>query len=365
MADDSDKEKKLPDQPQPATERPSQEVAPAVSARRLDAVLNPPALEPFRRINALVNPSALEPLRRINDLVNPPALRSLAQVTEPLRPALTAVQRIQTDIGQMSVGLEPYRLEVSRLVGGLANAIAPAQSFIERMNLALPVQHGVGRILENIQAAMRPVLSSSWLETIRKGFREFDEALQNAEALGRLGWTVPLNASLPECVELLRAATTAEDADKAFTHFYSKDGGAHRAELVEDLLSQPDLAEWRDLLGEVAWAIEAAKYRVAVPALLGAFEGAAYVKWTTRFGHESGRTAFFNKKIADLEPGSYDYLTWSAVRAFVEALYKEAKQTKPLLLNRHWVLHGRGPADAELADCVRLLQAIHTAVYDT
>ncbi len=48
--------------------------------------------------------------------------------------------------------------------------------------------------------------------------------------------------------------------------------------------------------------------------------------------------------------------------AFVEMLYARAGKSKPRQLSRHWVAHGRGLPDARLADCLRLLQAIHTTL---
>ena len=36
---------------------------------------------------------------------------------------------------------------------------------------------------------------------------------------------------------------------------------------------------------------------------------------------------------------------------------------KPMVVNRHWILHGRGIPDGTQTDCLRLLQAIHTFAF--
>lgn len=196
---------------------------------------------------------------------------------------------------------------------------------------------------------------------------ELDRTLRNAKSLGAMGWTVPYSASLQDLHRLVNAATDAQSADAAFAAYYGENDGAARRELLQDLLSRDDLADWRPLMEEVAVNVEAGRFRVSVPALLAVFEGVAH-RWTpdfwtrqTRDGRR-GRDPYFRAKLSGLAEDSIEFFEWSAMEAFVGALYSQAGELKPLMLNRHWILHGRGLPDANSTDCLRLIQAIHTGL---
>lgn len=218
--------------------------------------------------------------------------------------------------------------------------------------------------LDQAYRALRGLAESGWVEAILERFKDIEDALANAEAMGRAGWTMPLNASFPECIELLQAATSPESADKAFVAFYSKDDREPLKELLANLRQQPKVTEFRELLEEVAFALEAQKFRLAVPALLAAFDGVTLRCWDKGVWKKLAREDFLTRKLESLEKGSADHIYWSAIEAFAETLYTPVlgDAPKPQLLSRHWVMHGRGPADGNLADCLRLLQAIHTVV---
>jgi hypothetical protein len=216
--------------------------------------------------------------------------------------------------------------------------------------------------LDQVHCALRALAESGWVEAILERFKDIEDALANAEAMGRAGWTMPLKVSFPECIALLQAATSPESADKAFVEFYSQDDREPLKELLASLHQQPKVTEFRGKLEGVAVLLEAQKYAAAVPALLAVFEGVARRCWTNGSWKEKARNEFFELKLQSLEKGSADHIYWVATKAFVDTLYapNHDPAPKPQILNRHWVMHGRGPADENLADCLRLLQAIHT-----
>jgi hypothetical protein len=289
-----------------------------------------------------VTSDSLEPIR---DIIN-----QVSDASEALFVSLKPIRAIANQVSDASaalfVSLEPIANKV-------AKAIRPYQDLAEGHLSILG-------LLEQENRA-RPAFESDWVEAFKKRFQQLEEALRNAESMGKAGWTVPLNADTTDCILLLSEATSAESADLAFINFYTKDDGVHLVELVADLLNLPELKEWKPLL-EVIFALDAKKYRLVVPALLSNFEGVAHSIWTDQFYHSNGRRAFFDRKLKGFQPGSYDDLQWRALKAFVMELYAQAHDKRPLSLNRHWILHGREPASAKLADCLRLLQAIYTAV---
>lgn len=234
-------------------------------------------------------------------------------------------------------------------------------------------------VLNEISISLRPVLESEWMKVLQhpmpvigqamqaleEANQVVDAAMRNAESMGRMGWTFPMNASLQDCVTLLMEAPNGPEAtDAAFTRFYADNEKESLLLLLTDLRQENRLVEFGALLEEVAFGLDHEKYRLVVTALLPLFEGVARRCWVDGVWQGAAREQFFKSKIADADPDSFDRVLWSATQAFVERLYEKNfhGDPKPLALNRHWILHGRGPADASLIDALRLLQAIHTVV---
>lgn len=307
-------------------------------------------------------------LRAVSDYMSSPAAKATAAYAESMRPLMATVEQLNraaepalTIAGKLagSPAIAAQARTVAAAVGPLAEAAKHARHTMEPV---VRVAESFGGILGEIHKSMRPVFALGWVDAITRSFRAFDEALESAESMGRLGWTVPLNVGLHQCVALLRAATDAESIDAAFLEFYSADAGARRAELLADLIDRPELLGWRGSLEEIAFALDAGKYRIAVPTLLATFEGVAIARLSPRFWRSDGRKDFFDERLALHPAGSFDEVMWRALRAFVEELYRGTFEERPRALNRNWIMHGRGPAEASLADSLRLLQAIETAL---
>ena len=255
-------------------------------------------------------------------------------------------------------------------------ALQPVLTVADRAAASLAPLRGV---LRDFSTALRPVIESGWLEALQRhapaieralealehANQTVDLAMQNAETMGRLGWTFPMNASLYECVTLLHETPNgAEALDAAFANFYFESEKESLPLLLADLRQHERIAEFGPLLEEVEFGLDHEKYRLVVTALIPLFEGVARCCWTDGFWKGTAREQFFTAKIATSAPESFDRVVWSAMRAFVERLYEQNHQgdPKPLALNRHWILHGRGPADASGVDALRLIQAVHTVV---
>lgn len=310
-------------------------------------------------------------LQAVSDYMSSPAVKAAAAYSESMRPLIATVEQLNraaepalTIAGKLAGS--PVMAAIAAQTRTVAAAVRPLAEAAEHarhiMEPVVRVAESFGGILGEIHKSMRPVFALGWVDAVTRSFRAFDEALESAESMGRFGWTVPLNVGLHQCVALLRAATDAESIDAAFLEFYGADAGARRAELLADLTDRPELLDWLASLEEIAFALDAGKYRIAVPALLATFEGVAIARLSPRFWRSDGRKAFFDERLALHEAGSFDAVMWRALRAFVDELYQGAFEERPRALNRNWIMHGRGPAEASLADCLRLLQAIETAL---
>jgi hypothetical protein len=105
----------------------------------------------------------------------------------------------------------------------VARSLASFNQTFSAMTKALaPVVAGLQESFRRVAPAVVAAL-----ENARKNA---DDVFGRAEALGNLAWTLPMNATLPECRELVDAATDADALDAAFERFYfDGDGEQPRA----------------------------------------------------------------------------------------------------------------------------------------
>lgn len=201
-----------------------------------------------------------------------------------------------------------------------------------------------------------------WIGTFAEGVKRAQELIARAEEMGKAGWTLPMNASWSEYLNLLSECQDPASADRAFKDYYAANERANEKELFDVLLASPPLARFRPLLEEVRFCLMHGRCRVAVPALFTLLEGALRTAWRDDAWSSNGRNAFIEAQIERFAPDNLERVYWTATQAFLSKLYAPAGATKPPALNRHWIMHGREPADADRVDCLRLLQAVDTVL---
>jgi hypothetical protein len=280
-----------------------------------------------------------------------------------------APRDVDTILLQLSPEAQRALAALHELATRAAEAARPMLAMAAHAAASLAPLRGV---LHDIGMKLRPALEFGWLESFQQrmqavatGLQSVEAAMKNAEDIGRMGWTFPMNASLRDCVDLLLEAPNGPEAtDAAFARFYADNEKQSLLLLLADLRQHERLSEFGALIEEIAFGLDHEKYRLAVTALLPLFEGVARSCWVDGFWQGTARDRFFEGKIAASTHDSFDRIVWSATRAFVGRLYEKNFQgdPKPTALNRHWILHGRGPADASLVDALRLLQGVHTVV---
>jgi hypothetical protein len=221
--------------------------------------------------------------------------------------------------------------------------------------------------VSQVQAVLQSTLSPIDLKGIFEDFEIFSDGvkqmLQRSTRLGSLGWLIPPHATLDEALRLVIESDTFASSDASFADFFSRGDGENAKVLFLELLSHEHLTEWRPVLEEILFAFNAGRYRVCVPALLATFEGVAASHWTEHFDKQGGRRSFFKRKLATADPEGVAIFEWLTLQSFVETLFRSCDEV-PLVLNRHWILHGRGIPEGNATDCLRLMLAIH-AVADT
>lgn len=265
----------------------------------------------------------------------------------------------------------------AEIAASLQSALSIANSTLAVTHLSAPAyfQHlGVFPAFDALTKASEMVSQVSHqtfevFENCRKlmdGFLQFEETIRkNSGKLGSLGWTVPLDATIPDCIRLLEQSSNSEAADAAFTAYYGADERAAYFALKERLLVEAELAIWREDLMTAFARFEDADYLSCVSVLLPRVEGFAATKGKEpRFYKRSARERFFAQKFKGANKSPLNDAVWSSVKAFVDLLYEpvdfadEAQLTNRL--NRHVCVHGRGKYKYTRADCLRLLQALDT-----
>jgi len=204
---------------------------------------------------------------------------------------------------------------------------------------------------------------------LREAFKRFQSALEKAEDLGKIGWTLPVDATPGEVTGLMESISDIESADKVFIDFYAEDGAIRLEWLKKRLRSSPDLQQWKAVLEEAITNYSEGRHRSCVALLLPLIEGVTAKKFKEpQFHKEKSRKKFFSDKLKDENENTslISSYMWRSYRGFAETLFKAVNFSAPFdcqqSLNRHWLLHGRGILESNPSDSLRLLQALGTIV---
>jgi hypothetical protein len=238
---------------------------------------------------------------------------------------------------------------------------------LEHVELSASQISNALRELSQVQYAFFEV-GQYWTEFMREAERFERGVRDKAEQLGSYGWTVPLEASLPDTLSILERSINAEAADVTFVDFYAADGNAAYTSLKTELLSRAELEPWREDLTAAYERFAFDDYLSCVNNLLPVFDGFGAAKLREpRFHEKKARDRFFARKIGTRKNSLLDEALWRSVKAFVDCLFEPVDfpdhNQLGRRLNRNARLHGRGSYRPNRPDCLRLLQALHTVLF--
>jgi hypothetical protein len=193
---------------------------------------------------------------------------------------------------------------------------------------------------------------------------QFESKLQEkAEALGRYGWTIPMEAGVPEVYDILNAIHDEASSDQVFAAYFTED---RVSALIEHTLANSNLEKWKPLVTEALDCLKEKRYRICTAGLLPIIEGLCAQTFNlTHFEGAKEREKFFIAKREQLvESGPLGGALWANIIAFLETIFQyapfENPDNYPKILNRHVLLHGRSIPQANREDCLRLLLALDT-----
>lgn len=190
----------------------------------------------------------------------------------------------------------PDLLDLSAVQNAIRSSFESwSRSLAETAQLA--VSEAIASVAETARATAARQSSelARLMEDLRK---QHEEVFGQADRLGKLAWTLPMNADLDDCRELLDAATDAATLDAAFEKFYAERDGAYLDELLRDVLASPLLERWRPVLEEARKSLDLGLFRVTVAALIPVLDGLAHRGWDREFFRGDRRREFFAGKVA-------------------------------------------------------------------
>lgn len=202
-----------------------------------------------------------------------------------------------------------------------------------------------------------------WQRQFARIVEHIDEQFKGLEASGRqlgaAGWTVPMWAPPVLVHGLLAHTTSPSEIDQSFVHLYTKSRGRQFREMVNRLMHRETIRPWLPLIEECRYAYTKGRYLVTVPALLAILEGLVATAGEQLHSLQSPRTTAGAKY---KDSSGIRALVWASLEAFVGVVFQSHSfsKSRPTLINRHWILHGRDPASWTQADSLRLFQACDT-----
>ena len=195
-----------------------------------------------------------------------------------------------------------------------------------------------------------------------------------AEKVGKSGWTIPLHISVVDLLDIADLEKQA-DIDQAFMKYFSEDDNFE--EMKKNIMENALLTDFHELLEQCFSNYEKGQFLITIPSLFSILEGFAHKLIFSQYRqspeyNEKSRVSLqrkYEKMRTDIENNTSELAFYASAALFLEKSFdnreafndEESKDVRPLIINRHRVLHGRDiPAMWKRHDAIRLFNAIHT-----
>jgi hypothetical protein len=180
----------------------------------------------------------------------------------------------------------------------------------------------------------------------------------NSLKIGKFGWTLPFsftNEDLFYCRNIL----TKEDMDTFFLNYYSENLAFDR--MIKDILNVDEIKNWHSAIKQCTFAHKNGLYILSVSTLLPILEG---ILSTFHDNRENTKMKKICREMLkeSKNKSMLDIMIWTSCSEFINNLYENApfSEAEPVLINRHWILHGRTTFHNSEIDSIRLFNAIGT-----
>ena len=240
-------------------------------------------------------------------------------------------------------------------------------AFTRLNQIAEPVISMAQQIAEQLKPFFDAIHSIDWKKVEEKW-------IQVAGDIGEKGWTIPIHFSIND---LFKVAELDEqnEVDKVFMQFFADE--KNYSDMKQNIMENDLLKKFHPLLEQCFENYEKEQYLIVIPSLFSVVEGLAhkliYPPYRETFHHKSGQRANiiakYEKMRDEIESNSSNAAIYISATLFLSksfdnknAFNDEAeKDSRPLIINRNRVLHGRDDISLwRKADAIRLFNALHT-----
>jgi hypothetical protein len=253
----------------------------------------------------------------------------------------------------------PHDLPAEGMDNLRAQLSAIAQAFEQQQQAIATALEGVTQQARIDVDALSAPFTQAFARITQRIQADFEGLEASARALGAAGWTLPMWAPPALVPYLLDQTNSLEDLDTAFIQLYSEHRAKEFRGLFRSLERRVVLKPWMPLLIQCRYAYLRRKYVVTVPALLAVLEGLVAAADGSLQSARGPRAIASAKSKATR---GIQLLLWASVDSFVDTVFgtHSFSASRPRVINRHWILHGRDAAHWTHADSLRLFQAIDT-----
>jgi hypothetical protein len=259
----------------------------------------------------------------------------------------------------------PARLRLSRPAGAwLFAALAAELRGVRQRDIVddltvrirVPDLAGIGQAAAALAEAFRP-LQEQFEEISRRWRHAYPRMLEDADRLGRMGWTMPMWGDPRLSAHLVHEVGPALIDDYFMRHYRGPRARESKA-LLARVTSTETLRPWHMVLAQAASAHRSGLHLVVVPALLLVLEGSLAA--TAGELQKPANARRHSKLLADSKRGRVSGIVLVSLLSFVDDLFNSWSfaSDPPKRLNRHWILHGRATGDWAIADALRLWHAL-------
>lgn len=176
--------------------------------------------------------------------------------------------------------------------------------------------------------------------------------------LADFGWTMPPYLT-PRESSYLSKLENKNELDDFFVDYYKNESGSEFNRLTSDLISNKRLNQWKELIEECISAKQSGNFLITIPSLITIIEGAI-----ARYFDSTGTRiiGLCNEEYLKCDEHSIMKVVWKSIHSFIQNIYQKNQFDKErlVIINRHWILHGRDSHAWTEADSLRLFQALHT-----
>jgi hypothetical protein len=223
--------------------------------------------------------------------------------------------------------------------------------------------------LEHNLKAIADNWATTWAESQARLAKDLEgigprlrRALLRAGHIGRLGWTVTGEMTLPDVVSLSDMQPTEADA---YMLAWYEEVDADLNVLQKDILIVKELEPFHTALSQCFAAYRRSEYAITISCLVAVLEGG--------IRNLGPREQFFNTKVQRMVKDRYDKAKednsrlfnvsiWMSLHAFVQWFYEQygAAESGEGRMFRHGIQHGTQPPPNEKVEVLRLLHALNT-----